>query len=202
MNSRTARKYSRISSLYDLVECPVERLMFQRFREKAAGMVQGKTLEAGVGTGKNFSYYRRGLELTAIDFSEGMLRKAGQRMHNLGMENITILQMDVQNLSFPDNFFDTVISTFVFCTVPEPLLGLKELHRVLKPSGKAVFLEHMKSSSSFINLHLYVMNMFTAAILGTSMLRETQKYIELAGFSIQSVENLASDVVRLIVAGK
>jgi len=202
MSSRIARKYSRISTLYDLVEYPVERIMFGRFRQKAVSMAEGKTLEVGVGTGKNFPYYQKGLGLTAIDFSEGMFRKAEKRMHNLQMQNITLLQMDVQNLSFPDNSFDTIISTFVFCTVPDPIQGLKELLRVLKPSGKAVFLEHMKSKSFFINLHLYVMNIFTMAILGTSMLKETQKNIQTAGFEIKSVDNLASDVVRLIVAGK
>lgn len=62
-------------------------------------------------------------------------------------KKVKLLRADVQNLPFSDEEFDCVVSTFVFCTVPDPIKGLKEVHRVLKPSGKAVFLEHMRSGN-------------------------------------------------------
>lgn len=202
MNLKTSIKYSRASRFYDLCELPIELFLFRKFRIRAIALANGKTLEVGVGTGKNLPYYSPEIELTAIDFSQGMLKIVRKKQLQLQRELITLQEMDVQKLSFKDNTFDTIISTFVFCTVPDPVAGLKELYRVLKPDGKAIFLEHMKSKRALINIHLYMMNIFTKAILGTSMIRETQKNIESVGFTVQSVENLAFDVVRLIVAGK
>ncbi len=202
MNLKTSVKYSRASRLYDLCELPIELFLFRNFRMKAIALAHGRTLEVGVGTGKNLPYYSPEIDLMAIDFSPGMLKVARKKQTQLQRKLISLQEMDVQKLSFKDNTFDTIISTFVFCTVPDPVAGLKELHRVLKPGGNAIFLEHMKSKRPLINIHLYMMNIFSKSILGTSMIRETQKNIKSARFTVQSVENLLFDVVRLIRAGK
>ena len=110
--------------------------------------------------------------------------------------------MDIENLQFEDNTFDTVFSSFVFCTVPNPIKGLKQARRVLKEDGKAVFLEHMKSSKFINNIFLYMMNPLTKLLLGTSMIRETEKNIEKAGFKIEKTYYLYKDIVRLIIARK
>ncbi len=184
------------------MESCIETLFFRRFRRLAVSDARGETLEVGVGTGKNIPYYPSDLEVNAIDFSPGMMRKAAQKKERLGADNIRLLEMDVERLAFPDNTFDTSISTFVFCTVPDPVCGLAELRRVLKPGGKAIFLEHMKSSNPLINLCLYVMNLFSQRFLGTSMIRETQKNIAASGLQILQVHHLILDVVRLIVVEK
>ncbi|WP_167908188.1 class I SAM-dependent methyltransferase [Thermococcus sp. CX2] len=199
---RTAKKYDRFSKIYDLFESPMEARAFSKYREKALSMAEGKVLEIGVGTGKNLPYYPKDVEVIGIDFSRGMLEKAERRRKELGLENVKLLLMDAQNLEFEDNTFDTVVSTFVFCTVPDPVKGLKEAYRVLKPGGKAIFLEHMKSESKLLNIPLYLMDPIMKALVGTSMVRETQKNIEKAGFKIEKVENLFFDIVRLIVATK
>ncbi len=197
-----SQKYDRAAEHYDRMESCIETFFFRRFRRLAVSYARGETLEVGVGTGNNMPYYPSDLEVNAIDFSSGMMRKAAQKKESLGAENIRLLEMDVERLAFPDNTFDTSISTFVFCTVPDPLHGLAELRRVLKPGGKAIFLEHMKSSNFLINLCLYVMNLFTQRFLGTSMIRETQKNIVASGFEILEVHLLILDVVRLIVVEK
>ncbi len=202
MTLKTSEKYSRIAKRYDLYEYPIELLLFQKLRVEAISYAQGKTLEVGVGTGKNFPFYCSDIELTAIDFSPAMLRIAREKQKNIQIKQLQLHAMDVQALAFSDNSFDTIISTFVFCTVPEPIVGLEELHRVLKPSGKAIFLEHMKSSHFMLNIFLYMMNFFSIRLLGTSMVRETQKNIELAGFTLQAVEHKVFDIVRLIIAKK
>lgn len=202
MNQKTAEKYSRISQHYDMFEYPIERVLFQKLRTEAISYAQKNTLEVGVGTGKNLSYYDPDIELTAIDFSPGMLKIAHTKQKNVQVKHHQLYEMDVQHLAFDSNSFDTVISTFVFCTVPDPITGLKEVYRVLKPSGTAIFLEHMKSHYGVVNIPLYVMNVFSTRLLGTSMVRETQKNIELAGFTIESVEKKALDIVRLIIAKK
>ncbi len=102
-----------------------------------------QALEVGVGTGKNLPYYPREVEITAIDFSPGMLKRARKKASTDDLR-VALIEMDVQQLDFPDNYFDTVFATFVFCSVPDPVAGLKELKRVCKPEGKLLLLEHMR----------------------------------------------------------
>ncbi|ACJ16326.1 ubiquinone/menaquinone biosynthesis methyltransferase; (ubiE) [Thermococcus onnurineus NA1] len=199
---KTAKKYDRFSKIYDLFESPMEVMAFSKYRKKALSIAKGKVLEIGVGTGKNLPYYPKDVEVIGIDFSRGMLEKAERRRKELGLKNVKLLLMDAQKLEFEDNTFDTVVSTFVFCTVPDPVKGLKEAYRVLKPGGKTIFLEHMKSESKLLNIPLYLMDPIMKALVGTSMVRETQKNIEKVGFKIEKVENLFFDIVRLIVATK
>ncbi|WP_258084234.1 class I SAM-dependent methyltransferase [Thermococcus thermotolerans] len=200
--SKIASRYDRFSKVYDLFESPMERRTFSKYRARALSLAEGKVLEIGVGTGKNLPYYPQNVEVTAIDFSRGMLEKAEKRRRELGLKNVRLLHMDVQNLEFEEDTFDTVVSTFVFCTVPDPIKGLKEAYRVLKPGGKAIFLEHMKSRSKLLNLPLYMMEPFMKTMLGTSMIRETQDNIKKAGFKVERVENLFFDIVKLIIATK
>ena len=184
------------------MESFVERLFFRRFREQALSHARGDVLEVGVGTGKNLHYYPSELQVTAVDFSSGMLERAHEQKEYLGLDRVTLMKMDVEDLKFPDASFDTVISTFVFCTVPDPLKGLTEVYRVLRPGGKAVFLEHMKSRNPLVNLFLGLMNLYSRPAIGTSMLRRTQENITTSGFNIILVNHLLLDVVRLIVTEK
>ena len=202
MKEETSYKYSRIAKLYDLFEWPIETLLFKKLRKEALSYAYGHVLEVGVGTGKNLPYYHKSIDLTAIDFSPGMLEIAKNKKTELNLKTCNLYEMDVQDLKCKEDTFDTVISTFVFCTVPDPTAGLKEVYRVLKPEGKVIFLEHMKSKYSVLNIFLYLMNIVSTRVLGTSMLRETQKNIEQAGFTIVSVENKLFDIVRLIIATK
>jgi ubiquinone/menaquinone biosynthesis C-methylase UbiE len=200
--NRTIKKYNRFSRAYDLLERPIEKYLFSNLRKKVIAHTEGKVLEVGIGTGKNMPYYPKNVEVTGIDFSKGMLQKAEKKKKILSLNTITLLEMNIEKMTFEDNFFDTVVSTFVFCTVPNPLRGLHEVYRVLKPGGKVVFLEHMRSYHTVLNVSLYVMDVFSKALVGTSMIRETQKNIEKSGFIIGKVENVSFDIVRLIIAGK
>jgi len=199
---KTEWKYSKASRLYDFLETPVEAGLFQRLRASAIPMAEGNVLEVGIGTGKNLPYYGDDIELVGIDFSKGMLEKAKKKKEELKMENVTLKKMDVQNLDFKDSSFDTALSTFVFCTVPDPLMGLKNIYRVLKPDGKAIFIEHMRSRHLLINVMLFLMNIMSKILLGTSMIRDTRKNITDAGFKIIDEKKHVFDVIRIIVAQK
>ncbi|MCX6074063.1 MAG: methyltransferase domain-containing protein [Campylobacterales bacterium] len=202
MEHQTAQKYTRIAKLYDLFQWPLEMLHLSSLRSEVIAKGEGKILEVGIGTGKNLSYYPFSADLSGIDFSSGMLNIARRKAAQLGMNNTTLIEMDIEAMNFPDDSFDTIISTFVFCTVPHPDKGLRELYRVLKPGGKAIFLEHMKSCSKGLNAILWIMDTFSTPMLGTSMLRETQKEIEKAGFTVLKSQNKVFDILRLIVATK
>jgi len=129
------RRYDRAAGLYDLLESPMELLLFSRWRKRLLGALEpGLVLEVGAGTAKNAPYYPPGLQVKAVDLSPGMLAKARQRVQKLDLD-LELREMDVADLDFPDRTFDTVLATFVFCSVPDPVLGLKEMRRVCKPGG-------------------------------------------------------------------
>lgn len=194
----TKDKYSRIAKFYDKME---EMMIFNSYRKEVVEKAQGNILEVGIGTGENLRYYKKDQKITGVDFSPGMLKIAKEKAEGVSID-VELLEMDIQEMTFPENFFDTIVSTCVFCTVPDPITGLREVFRVLKPGGKAVFLEHMRSRNIVLNILLYIMNIFSKLIVGTSMVRRTQENIESAGFKVVERRDILFDVVRIIVAEK
>ncbi|MFQ5875390.1 MAG: class I SAM-dependent methyltransferase, partial [Dehalococcoidia bacterium] len=148
--AQTKARYDRIAPIYDLMEACIERRAFSRWRNKLWSRVRGgKVLEVGVGTGKNMPYYPGSIRVTAIDLSDRMLTQARRRVERLGLD-VNLRQMDVQALDFPDGAFDTAVATFVFCSVPDPVLGLRELGRVVRPGGQIILLEHMRAGNPIL----------------------------------------------------
>lgn len=192
-------KYNRISMVYDIIELPVELLLYGRWREEALSNLSGKVLEVGVGTGRNLKYYPVGCSVIGIDNSTGMLEKARKKAR--GMRNITLYLMDAEHLEFPDDSFDYVVTTFVLCSVPDPVKALKEMRRVLKPSGELIALEHMRSSNPFIARIEDLINPIMFFFIWDDMTRNTMGNIEKAGFTIKKAKNLAfQDVFKKIRA--
>lgn len=158
-----------------------------------------QALEVGVGTGKNLPYYPREVEITAIDFSPGMLKRARKKASTDDLR-VALIEMDVQQLDFPDNYFDTVFATFVFCSVPDPVAGLKELKRVCKPEGKLLLLEHMRPGNVILGFIFDVLNPFVVRMMGANINRRTLENILKAGWKIRVKEKLSSDIVWWIEA--
>jgi demethylmenaquinone methyltransferase/2-methoxy-6-polyprenyl-1,4-benzoquinol methylase len=192
-------KYDRISAIYDLLELPVEVFLYGGWRDEALSKLKGRVLEVGVGTGRNLKYYSSGALVTGIDNSEGMLEKARKKAED--MQNVTLFLMDAEHMEFPDNTFDYVVTTFVLCSIPDPVKALKEMRRVLKPSGELVALEHMRSKNSFIALIEDLINPIMFFFIGDDMTRNTVGNIKKAGFTIIEEKNLAfKDVFKKIRA--
>lgn len=190
-------KYNKLSAVYDLMESPMESFFYSKWRKEALSGLRGMVLEVGVGTGKNLKYYPEECSVIGIDNSEGMLEKAREKAE--GLKNVTLLLMDAENLEFPDNSFDYVITTFVLCSIPDPVKALKEMHRVLKPDGEMINLEHMRSNNPLIATYEDFINPVSVALTGINVNRRTVENIGKAGFKIKDVENLAfKDVFRKI----
>lgn len=194
-----ASKYNRIAPVYELLDLPLELFFFRKWRKEALSGLSGRVLEIGVGSGRNLEHYPAGCSVTGIDSSEGMLENARQKTK--GMKNINLFLMDAEHLEFPDNSFDYIIATFVLCTIPDPVIALKEMRRVLKPSGELIALEHMHSSNPVISLFEHMIDPFLFFLLGDHTTRHTVKNIQEAGFTILEAKKLAfKDIFRKIRA--
>ena len=198
--SSAERRYDRIAWVFDWMEFPMEMMATGKWREKLFSRLEGhRILEVGVGTGKNLNYYPPENDVTGIDVSERMLARARKKAARLD-HPFTLLKMDVQALEFPDRSFDSIVSTFVFCSVPDPVKGLEETRRVLKSKGRAYFLEHVRPRG-FRGWIFDLVNPLFVRIMGANINRNTVRNIEKSGFKILLEENLFSDIFKFIMAG-
>ena len=201
-SNQIKRRYNRIAPFYDVLEGILEKLFFKRWRKILWKKVNGEhILEVGVGTGKNFSYYPTDAHITALDFSEDMLEQAKKKCRRNTMQ-IELELMDVQSLCYADNSFDTVIATFVFCSVPLPIKGLQELYRVCKPGGQVLLLEHVLSSKPFMAKMMHFMNPLIVSLIGANINRKTVKNVQACGFEKVLLDPASKDMVKIIQAIK
>ena len=199
-NRSTKEKYDRMARGYDLMELLPETLFFGRFRKTLFAMIRGRTLlEVGVGTGKNLPYYPRGMQITAVDFSSEMLQRARRRAEKLHAV-VTLRQMDIEALEFETGSFDAIVSTFVFCSVPDPTKGLAEVKRVLKPQGAFYALEHVRPKGQTLGRLFDRAAPYIENRTGVHIDRNTVDNIRRAGFAIELERNLILDIFKMIVA--
>ncbi len=196
------RRYNRIAPIYDFMESLVERSRFSKWRELLWSQVEGShILEVGVGTGKNFPHYPANVEITAVDFSEKMLKRAKNKAYRQKIK-VNLQQMDVQYLEFEDNTFDTVAASFVFCSVPDPVRGLMEVGRVCKLGGKVVLLEHIISANRILGWLMNIANPLVVQINGTNINRRTVENVTKANLLVEQVTDLGAGIFKLIEARK
>jgi phosphatidylethanolamine/phosphatidyl-N-methylethanolamine N-methyltransferase len=196
------KRYNRIAPYFEGMEAVMEGLFFKSWRKKLWAKVEGHhILEVGVGTGKNFDYYPKDARITAIDFSEQMLKRAALKRDRKNIA-VDLELMDIQSLCFADNSFDTVICSFVFCSVPLAVKGLKELYRVCKPGGQVLLLEHVLSSNPLIAVVMNLLNPVVVALVGANINRNTLKNVKACAFISVHVDERSGDIIKLIEARK
>lgn len=137
--------YARWAPIYDAVCGPV-MVKGRRAAAKAARAIGGKILEVGVGTGLSFDDYDNTTDITGIDMSEPMLEKARAKVASGKYPFVkAVYQMDAHNMTFADATFDCVVAQFVITLVANPEQVLSECHRVVKPGGRIILVNHLYS---------------------------------------------------------
>src|SRR3974377_1632884 len=144
IDTKTSTKaYGKWAPVYDIVFGAV----FARGRAaaiQAAERIGGRILEVGVGTGISLPHYSYTNRICGIDISEPMLRKARNRVPELGLVHVEgFCVMHAENLEFPEASFDVVVAQYVITTVPNPEATLDEFVRVLKPGGEIILVSRV-----------------------------------------------------------
>ena len=187
-----------LAPVYDLMTRPLEHRALARWRRQVWSCVpaNGRGLEVGAGTGANFPYHPDGALVVAMDVSVRMLQEAQAKRDG---EDPPLVACDAQALPFRDATFDWVAETLVFCEVPDPAAGLREVRRVLRPGGILVMLEHVRPSG-WLGRAADAVTAVTAPIFGEHFNREAEASVRKAGLEIERREWVWRDAVVLLVA--
>ena len=198
-DTATQAKWDSAARSFDIMAYADEK-RFGPFKRRLFAKIRGETMLVAAGTGNDFEFLPPGLKLTAIDISPKMLERAAIKAAAY-QGSIALRAMDVCALDFADGTFDTIVTVCTFCSVPRPVVGLRELHRVLKPSGQILMFEHVRSHVGPVGLMQDLMTPLTRKA-GPDMNRDTVGNVQKAGFRLRRVENAYLDIVKMIEAVK
>lgn len=191
---KDAPKYDRSMRFY-------ERFLLGDARQWACARAQGDVLELAIGTGLNLPLYRPGVRLTGIELSPAMLALAKQRAAKLDRE-VDLRLGDAEALEFGDASFDTVICTYALCTIPDDRKAVSEAHRVLRPGGKLVLAEHVRSPVRAIRTGQRLLEPLMVRFEADHLLREPLEHVRAAGFVVDELERTRLGIVERLAAHK
>ncbi|MEO0804455.1 MAG: class I SAM-dependent methyltransferase [Cyanobacteria bacterium J06642_2] len=164
--------------------------VMEQHRQQVLARARGKVLEVGFGTGLNLPFYPATVEqLTALDTNPGTLAIAERRLAKttIPVEKVTL---NGESLPMVAASFDTVVSTWTLCSIARVSQALNEIHRVLKPDGKFLFIEHGLSPDRSVRVFQNRLNGWQKAIAdGCNLNRNIPRLIEDADFEILELES-------------
>ena len=196
-------RYQRIARLYDLLDLPFEHKRYQPLRGPMFEGLSGRLLDAGVGTGRNIPFYPEGAEMTGIDLSPAMLVRAERRRAQVGRA-VDLVEMNALQCAFPDNTFDGIVSTFMFCVLDYDLQrpALEELGRILKPGAELRLLEYSYSADPKRRFIMSLWAPWVHFAYGARFDRNTHEHVGPAGLELVEERFVLMDVIRMITARK
>ena len=165
------------------------------------GQAEGETLEVGIGRGRTLPFYPAGVHLAAIDLSEVALRETQRRADEIGVHG-TFRRADAAALPYPDDHFDTVVFCLVLCTIPDDRRAVAEAVRVLRPGGRLLLVEHVRSPNRVVRAIERLLEPFTVRRMADHLLREPLEHVMAEEMEIETLERSWFGVVERLAARK
>jgi len=176
------------AAMYNWLIAGSEEAGLRARRAQLLASATGRVLEVGAGTGANLPFFAADVDLTVAEPEEPMARRLAKKLSEQRPKT-AIVHAPAEQLPFADAQFDVVVSTLVLCTVPDQQRALRELRRVLKPGGRLLFIEHVRSDDPKVARWQDRLNGFSrATACGCNCNRATLDAIRAGGFAIASVE--------------
>ena len=191
---------------YDTVMAGAEKAVLREHRKALLGRVAGRVIEIGGGTGVNLPFYGEGVkELVITEPEEPMARRLARKLADYSLP-VQVVRARAEELPFEDQRYDFAVSTLVLCTVDDPKRALEEIHRVLKPSGQLLFVEHVRADEPRLARWQDRLHGFQYRFAyGCHCNRRTLESIEGAGFQVAEVTHdrlrKAPPIVRPLIVG-
>jgi len=198
MNNETKARWDRAAARYDFMTGVGPEKRWGPYKRELFAHMSGRILFLALGTGLDIRFFPPDQNITAIDISPKMLAQAADRIAAYP-GHLQALEMDVCALEFDDHSFDQVYTSCTFCSVPDPVLGLSSLRRVLRPDGELRMFEHTGSRWFPFRQMLSLMTPVTRQV-GPDISRPTVANVAAAGFEIREVKCVYLDVVKTIYA--
>jgi len=198
---RVRRIWERYAPRYDRQMRVWERFLFGGSRAWVCGQATGETLEVAFGTGLNLGLYPDGVRLTGVDLSAAMLAVAAKRAADLGAE-ASLREADAERLPFPDACFDTVVCTLGLCSIPDDRAAIAEMHRVLRPGGRLLLLDHVAASNPVLRGAQRIVEVLTFRFTADYLTRRPLPMLEGAGFVVESGQRFRAGMVERVRAVK
>ncbi len=197
---RLRRRWDRFSASYDRRMAWSERRLFRDTRPWIAGRATGAVLEVAIGTGLNLPHYPKGVRLTGVDMSPGMLAVAGDRARQFGVD-ADLRTGDAHALDFPDGHFDTVLCTFSLCAIPDDARAVAEMVRVLRPGGRLLLADHIVSSRWWLATAQWFADL-AVPLSGEHYRRRPIRHVEALGLPVEEHDRFAAGTIERLAARK
>ena len=171
------------AAVYDRLSAGAKRAGVAEARRQLLARVHGRVLEIGAGTGANVEHYPAGTNVVYTEPDPHMAKRLRAR-------GVDVVPSGAEHLPFPDDSFDTVVSTLVLCTVPDVPASLREIRRVLAPGGRLLFLEHVRAEpgSSLERWQDRLHRPWHAFACGCNCNRDLLRFLGAAEFSVDDVQ--------------
>jgi len=188
---------------YDRATAGTERGALGDARRELVGSARGRVLEIGAGTGANLPHYPAQVEVVLTEPDAHMAKRLRAKAGGL-----PALEASADALPFPDDSFDTVVATLVFCSVPDVTSALREVRRVLAPGGSLLFLEHVRAQpgSARERWQDRLNPPWRAFACGCNCNRDFLGYLRAAGFTVGEVREeewgFMPAILRPVVVGR
>jgi ubiquinone/menaquinone biosynthesis C-methylase UbiE len=196
------RLYAKEAPTYEREADFIERWLFgKEHRGWACSKATGDTLEVAIGTGLNLPHYPPDVPVTGVDLSSDMLAIAVTRAREMG-QTVRLIEGDAEDLPFEDRSFDTVVCTYALCSVRDDASAISEMYRVLRPGGRLILVDHIRSSIPPLFWLQWLCEYIPRRTKGEYWTRRPSVHVMAGEFRMEARDRLRAGIIERLVVVK